>query len=102
VAVAMMVQHGEVAGMRRMFNKMTEGHGEMEHDYGCVNRGEYIFDNKEIVEKDGVSWNTIIGGFVMHGHGDKALDVFIAQLKQQGFYLDAVHDYSTFHFELLH
>jgi hypothetical protein len=24
VAVAMMVQHGEVAGMRRMFNKMTE------------------------------------------------------------------------------
>jgi pentatricopeptide repeat protein len=55
---------------------------------GCVNRADYIFDN-EIVEKDTVSWNTIIGGFAMHGHGDKALDLF-AQMKQQGFCPDAV------------
>jgi pentatricopeptide repeat protein len=47
---------------------------------GCVNRADYIFDN-EIVEKDTVSWNTIIGRFAMHGHGDKALDLF-AQMKQ--------------------
>ncbi|KAK3136852.1 hypothetical protein QOZ80_5BG0443570 [Eleusine coracana subsp. coracana] len=55
---------------------------------GCVNRADYIFDS-EIVEKDTVSWNTIIGGFAMHGHGDKALDLF-AQMKQQGFHPDAV------------
>ncbi|XP_062203265.1 pentatricopeptide repeat-containing protein At3g29230 [Phragmites australis] len=55
---------------------------------GCVNRADYIFDT-EIVEKDSVSWNTIIGGFAMHGHGDKALDLF-AQMKQQGFRPDAV------------
>jgi pentatricopeptide repeat protein len=55
---------------------------------GCVNRADYIFDT-EIVEKDSVSWNTIIGGFAMHGDGGKALDLF-AQMKQQGFRPDAV------------
>ncbi|KAL5224674.1 hypothetical protein ABZP36_011313 [Zizania latifolia] len=55
---------------------------------GCVNRADYVFDT-EIVEKDLVSWNTIIGGFAMHGHGDKALDLF-AQMKQQGFHPDVV------------
>ncbi|PUZ67596.1 hypothetical protein GQ55_3G448600 [Panicum hallii var. hallii] len=55
---------------------------------GCVNRADYIFDT-EIVEKDSVSWNTIIGGFAMHGDGEKALDLF-AQMKQQGFRPDAV------------
>ncbi|KAL6623530.1 hypothetical protein ACP70R_033409 [Stipagrostis hirtigluma subsp. patula] len=55
---------------------------------GCVNRADYIFDT-EIVEKDTVSWNTIIGGFAMHGHGDKALELF-ARMKQQGFRPDAV------------
>lgn len=55
---------------------------------GCVNRADYIFDT-EIVEKDSVSWNIIIGGFAMHGHGEKALDLF-AQMKQQGFHPDAV------------
>ncbi|CAL4905692.1 unnamed protein product [Urochloa decumbens] len=55
---------------------------------GCVNRADYIFDS-EIVEKDSVSWNIIIGGFAMHGDGQKALDLF-AQMKQQGFRPDAV------------
>ncbi|CAN6338709.1 unnamed protein product [Urochloa humidicola] len=55
---------------------------------GCVNRADYIFDT-EIVEKDSVSWNIIIGGFAMHGDGEKALDLF-AQMKQQGFRPDAV------------
>lgn len=55
---------------------------------GCVNRADYIFDT-EMLEKDSVSWNTIIGGFAMHGHGEKALDLF-AQMKQQGFKPDAV------------
>ncbi|KAG2630228.1 pentatricopeptide repeat-containing protein At3g29230-like [Panicum virgatum] len=55
---------------------------------GCVNRADYIFDT-EIVEKDSVSWNTIIGGFAMHGDGEKALDLF-SQMKQQGFRPDAV------------
>ncbi|TKW29220.1 hypothetical protein SEVIR_3G381600v4 [Setaria viridis] len=55
---------------------------------GCVNRADYIFDT-EIVEKDSVSWNTIIGGFAMHGDGGKALDLF-AEMKQQGFRPDAV------------
>ncbi|KQJ86159.1 pentatricopeptide repeat-containing protein At3g29230 [Brachypodium distachyon] len=55
---------------------------------GCINRADYVFDT-EIVEKDSVSWNTIIGGFAMHGHGDKALD-FFAQMKLQGFCPDAV------------
>ncbi|CAL5092814.1 unnamed protein product [Urochloa decumbens] len=55
---------------------------------GCVNRADYIFDT-EIVEKDSVSWNIIIGGFAMHGDGEKALDLF-AQMKQQGFCPDAV------------
>ncbi|CAD6245767.1 unnamed protein product [Miscanthus lutarioriparius] len=55
---------------------------------GCVNRADYIFDT-EIVEKDSVSWNIIIGGFAMHGHGEKALNLF-AQMKQQGFHPDAV------------
>ncbi|KAF0887683.1 hypothetical protein E2562_002377 [Oryza meyeriana var. granulata] len=55
---------------------------------GCVNRADYVFDT-ETVEKDSVSWNSIIGGFAMHGHGDKALDLF-AQMKQQGFRPDAV------------
>ncbi|KAF8667500.1 hypothetical protein HU200_052695 [Digitaria exilis] len=55
---------------------------------GCVNRADYIFDT-EIVEKDSVSWNTIIGGFAMHGDGEKALDLF-AQMKEQGFRPDAV------------
>uniref|UniRef100_A0ACD5XMG4 Uncharacterized protein n=1 Tax=Avena sativa TaxID=4498 RepID=A0ACD5XMG4_AVESA len=55
---------------------------------GCVNRADYVFDI-EIVEKDAVSWNTIIGGFAMHGHGDRALD-FFAQMKLQGFQPDAV------------
>jgi pentatricopeptide repeat protein len=39
--------------------------------------------DNEIVEKDNVSWNTIIGGFAMHVHGDKALDHF-DQMMQQG------------------
>jgi pentatricopeptide repeat protein len=47
---------------------------------GCVNRADYIFDI-EIVEKDNVPCNTIMGGFAMHGHGDKALD-FLSQMKQ--------------------
>jgi pentatricopeptide repeat protein len=47
---------------------------------GCVNRADYIFDI-EIVEKDNVSCNTIMGGFAMHGHRDKALD-FLSQMKQ--------------------
>ncbi|OEL18257.1 Pentatricopeptide repeat-containing protein [Dichanthelium oligosanthes] len=55
---------------------------------GCVNRADYIFDT-EMLEKDSVSWNTIIGGFAMHGDGEKALDLF-AQMKQQGFHPDAV------------
>jgi len=55
---------------------------------GCVNRADYIFDT-EIVEKDSVSWNIIIGGFAMHGHGEKALNLF-TQMKQQGFHPDAV------------
>jgi pentatricopeptide repeat protein len=55
---------------------------------GCVNRADYIIDTK-IVKKDSVSWNTIIGGFEMHGDGEKALDL-IAQMKQQGFRPDAV------------
>ncbi|NP_001136685.1 Pentatricopeptide repeat-containing protein [Zea mays] len=55
---------------------------------GCVNRADYIFDT-EIVEKDLVSWNIIIGGFAMHGPGEKALELF-AQMKQQGFHPDAV------------
>ena len=55
---------------------------------GCVNRADYIFDT-EIVEKDSVSWNTIIGGFAMHGDSEKALYLF-AQMKQQGFRPDAV------------
>nr|XP_015618463.1 LOW QUALITY PROTEIN: pentatricopeptide repeat-containing protein At3g29230-like [Oryza sativa Japonica Group] len=55
---------------------------------GCVNRADYVFDT-ETVQKDSVSWNSIIGGFAMHGHGDKALELF-AQMKQQGFNPDAV------------
>ncbi|KAL6847315.1 hypothetical protein ACP4OV_023168 [Aristida adscensionis] len=55
---------------------------------GCVNRADYVFDT-EIVDKDTVSWNTIIGGFAMHGHGEKALELF-ARMKQQGFSPDAV------------
>ncbi|XP_006664140.3 pentatricopeptide repeat-containing protein At3g29230 [Oryza brachyantha] len=55
---------------------------------GCVNRADYVFDT-ETVEKDSVSWNSIIGGFAMHGHGEKALELF-AQMKQQGFNPDAV------------
>jgi pentatricopeptide repeat protein len=66
---------------------------------GCVNRVDYIFDN-EIVKNDNVSWNTIIRGFAMHGHGDKALDLF-AQMKPQGSPL-MLSTITLLHFELLH
>ncbi|CAM8933419.1 unnamed protein product [Rhodiola kirilowii] len=42
-----------------------------------------------IVNKDVVSWNAMIQGLAMHGHGKKALEVF-ANMKHEGFQPDKV------------
>ncbi|KAK7343845.1 hypothetical protein VNO77_12911 [Canavalia gladiata] len=48
---------------------------------GCIEDAETIF--KGLVRCDTVLWNTMICGFSLHGHGDKALETFQA-MKDEG------------------
>ncbi|CAK9191326.1 unnamed protein product [Sphagnum troendelagicum] len=42
-----------------------------------------VFDNK-LVEKDVVSWSTMITGYAKHGHGKEAFELFCCMLQQEG------------------
>ncbi|CAN5952248.1 unnamed protein product [Sphagnum jensenii] len=41
-----------------------------------------VFDNK-LVEKDVVSWSTMITGYAKHGHGKEAFELFCCMLQQE-------------------
>ncbi|KAL5992751.1 hypothetical protein ACLOJK_013670 [Asimina triloba] len=48
---------------------------------GCIGTAHAIFSN--MGAKDVVSWNTMIGGYGMHGHGTGALQL-LQKMKQSG------------------
>ncbi|KAK9071766.1 hypothetical protein SSX86_008195 [Deinandra increscens subsp. villosa] len=54
---------------------------------GSLNKALSIFNG--MGEKDLVSWNAMIHGLAMHGHGSEALDLF-SKLKREGFAPDKV------------
>ncbi|XP_008785939.2 pentatricopeptide repeat-containing protein At3g29230 [Phoenix dactylifera] len=54
---------------------------------GCLDMACRIFDG--MAEKDLVSWNSLVQGLAMHGHGEKALDLF-ARMKREGIRPDGV------------
>ncbi|KAL4577285.1 hypothetical protein LXL04_013391 [Taraxacum kok-saghyz] len=54
---------------------------------GSLNRALTIFKN--IPNKDLVSWNAMIHGLAMHGHGKEALDLF-SKMKQENYTPDKV------------
>ncbi|KAD5961086.1 hypothetical protein E3N88_12559 [Mikania micrantha] len=54
---------------------------------GSLNKALNIFN--KMCKKDLVSWNAMIHGLAMHGHGSEALDLF-SKMKQEGFAPDKV------------
>ncbi|KAF7831895.1 putative pentatricopeptide repeat-containing protein [Senna tora] len=46
---------------------------------GCFKEGHLVFNNTKI--RDLISWNSIIGGFGMHGLGENALETFDEMIK---------------------
>ncbi|MFS7956102.1 putative tetratricopeptide-like helical domain superfamily [Helianthus anomalus] len=54
---------------------------------GSLNKALNIF--KAMRKKDLVSWNAMVHGLAMHGHGSEALDLF-SKMKQEGFIPDKV------------
>lgn len=55
----------------------------------CGNLDEAWIIFEGINEKDLVSWNSMVLGFAMHGHGRRALDLF-ARMEEEGFMPDGV------------
>ncbi|GMY32878.1 pentatricopeptide repeat-containing protein At1g18485 [Fagus crenata] len=41
---------------------------------GCIEQSQRVFDS--LKEKDEASWNVIIAGYGIHGHGNKAMELF--------------------------
>ena len=41
---------------------------------GCIEQSQRVFDS--LKEKDEASWNVIIAGYGIHGHGNKAIELF--------------------------
>jgi pentatricopeptide repeat protein len=41
---------------------------------GCIEQFQRVFDS--LKEKDEASWNVIIAGYGIHGHGNKAMELF--------------------------
>ncbi|KAJ7956529.1 Pentatricopeptide repeat-containing protein [Quillaja saponaria] len=41
---------------------------------GCIEQSQIVFDR--LKEKDAASWNVIIAGYGIHGHGHKAIELF--------------------------
>lgn len=54
---------------------------------GSLDKAFAVFDG--IAKKDSVSWNAMLQGLGVHGHGKKALQLF-ARMKQEGFFPDKV------------
>ncbi|KAL5582226.1 hypothetical protein UlMin_014668 [Ulmus minor] len=54
---------------------------------GSLNKAYRVFEG--ITKKDLVSWNTMLHGLAIHGHGQQALQLFI-RMKKEGFSPDAV------------
>ncbi|KAL2895920.1 hypothetical protein RDABS01_000454 [Bienertia sinuspersici] len=54
---------------------------------GCVKQALAVFEG--MLERDLVSWNTIIKGLAMHGHGETALKLF-SRMEQEGFQPDKI------------
>ncbi|OAY79555.1 Pentatricopeptide repeat-containing protein [Ananas comosus] len=54
---------------------------------GCLDIACDLFEG--MVERDLVSWNSMLQGFAMHGHGEKALDIFF-RMKREGIRPDGV------------
>ncbi|XP_073005023.1 pentatricopeptide repeat-containing protein At3g29230 [Typha latifolia] len=54
---------------------------------GCIDLAWSVFEG--VVNKDLISWNSIIQGLAVHGHGKKALDVFL-RMKREGIRPDGV------------
>ncbi|KAL2959023.1 hypothetical protein AAZX31_18G243500 [Glycine max] len=50
---------------------------------GCLDAAFDVFSGM-MAKKDVVSWNSMIQGFAMHGHGEKALELF-SWMVQEGF-----------------
>ncbi|KAH0468871.1 hypothetical protein IEQ34_002103 [Dendrobium chrysotoxum] len=55
----------------------------------CGNLDEAWSIFEEIKEKDLVSWNSMVHGLAIHGHGKRALDLF-ARMEEEGFLPDGV------------
>ncbi|KAG6515404.1 pentatricopeptide repeat-containing protein At3g29230-like [Zingiber officinale] len=54
---------------------------------GCIDKAWSVF--KELVDRDLVSWNCVIQGLAVHGHGKRALSLF-ARMKMEGIRPNAV------------
>ncbi|KAF9595818.1 hypothetical protein IFM89_005304 [Coptis chinensis] len=54
---------------------------------GSLDRAMKVFDG--MVERDVVSWNSILQGLAMHGHGERALELF-SRMSREGFTPDGV------------
>nr|XP_043632391.1 pentatricopeptide repeat-containing protein At3g29230 [Erigeron canadensis] len=54
---------------------------------GSLSKALSIFNRMD--KKDLVSWNAMIHGLAMHGHGDEALELFL-KMKEEGFVPDKV------------
>eukprot|EP00253_Pinus_taeda_P021230 PITA_21230 len=54
---------------------------------GSIEIAQQLFDGMS--KRDLISWNAIIGGYGMHGHGDEALELF-SQMQQTGVKLDHI------------
>ncbi|KAK7272522.1 hypothetical protein RJT34_29173 [Clitoria ternatea] len=48
---------------------------------GCLDAAFAVFSGM-MAKKDVVSWNSMIQGFAMHGHGEKALELFSRMVKE--------------------
>lgn len=48
---------------------------------GCIDEASKVFDT--VRSGDVVSWNAMIGGLAMHGHGQRALELF-GRMKERG------------------
>ena len=55
---------------------------------GSLNKAYEVFGR--ITSKDLVSWNAMLHGFAIHGHGEKALHLFSRMKKEERFSPDAV------------